>query len=89
MSCTVVNEKGKRRKECKERFHWSGESVCERETEREREKWEREREAERVVGTTIRGCHCIGEKGEREGEGLPRREGETKYDELIALSRSD
>ena len=26
---------------------------------------EREREAERVVGTTIRGCHCIGEKGER------------------------
>ena len=63
MSCTVVNEKGKRRKECKERFHWSGESVCERETERERE-----REAERVVGTTIRGCHCIGEKGERERE---------------------
>ena len=45
------------------------EKVCERgrqrEREREREMGEREREAERVVGTTIRGCHCIGEKGER------------------------
>ena len=44
MSCTVVNEKGKRRKECKERFHWSGESEGERETERERERNGREKE---------------------------------------------
>ena len=48
MSCTVVNEKGKRRKECKERFHWSGESVCERETETERERERNGREKERL-----------------------------------------